>query len=267
MAIHRRRFAHDPSRELREGLLNSPLTNQGNGDEPEGIASEEAWAYPLRYHEIEKPNAPGSFLVKKSVGFQSRPSTRSGNSAERNRLRHSGRTARFRPRRLNRAGKHESNARPEKDHSPRMASSSICPSGAIGRLGILLSPGTEQPGHYNGSGEAFYPCRTRRRSCRCDERVGDGQPMATVTSRSGLKAERLLALYRLMQTIRRCEEHLARAHQRGAPCMGPATPMSAKRRSPSASGTSGPTTSSSARTAATATRWPRECRRRRGPPS
>jgi 2-oxoisovalerate dehydrogenase E1 component len=39
--------------------------------------------------------------------------------------------------------------------------------------------------------------------------------MATVTSRAGLKAERLLALYRQMQTIRRCEEHLARAHQRG----------------------------------------------------
>jgi 2-oxoisovalerate dehydrogenase E1 component len=41
------------------------------------------------------------------------------------------------------------------------------------------------------------------------------RPMATVTSRAGLKAERLLALYRQMQTIRRCEEHLARAHQRG----------------------------------------------------
>ena len=39
--------------------------------------------------------------------------------------------------------------------------------------------------------------------------------MATVTSRAGLKTERLLALYRQMQTIRRCEEHLARAHQRG----------------------------------------------------
>jgi 2-oxoisovalerate dehydrogenase E1 component len=39
--------------------------------------------------------------------------------------------------------------------------------------------------------------------------------MATVTSRADLKAERLLALYRQMQTIRRCEEHLARAHQRG----------------------------------------------------
>jgi 2-oxoisovalerate dehydrogenase E1 component len=39
--------------------------------------------------------------------------------------------------------------------------------------------------------------------------------MATVTSKAELKAERLLALYRQMQTIRRCEEHLARAHQRG----------------------------------------------------
>jgi 2-oxoisovalerate dehydrogenase E1 component len=39
--------------------------------------------------------------------------------------------------------------------------------------------------------------------------------MATVTSRAELKAERLLALYRQMQMIRRCEEHLARAHQRG----------------------------------------------------
>jgi 2-oxoisovalerate dehydrogenase E1 component len=39
--------------------------------------------------------------------------------------------------------------------------------------------------------------------------------MATVISRAGLKAERLLALYRQMQTIRQCEEHLARAHQRG----------------------------------------------------
>ncbi len=41
------------------------------------------------------------------------------------------------------------------------------------------------------------------------------RPMATVTSRAGLKVERLLAMYRQMQTIRRCEEHLARAHQRG----------------------------------------------------
>src|SRR6185437_8358661 len=39
--------------------------------------------------------------------------------------------------------------------------------------------------------------------------------MATVTSRAGLDTDRLLALYRQMQTIRRCEEHLARAHQRG----------------------------------------------------
>src|SRR5690242_16822678 len=39
--------------------------------------------------------------------------------------------------------------------------------------------------------------------------------MATVTQKSGMKAEGLLALYRRMQTIRRCEEHLARAHQRG----------------------------------------------------
>ncbi len=39
--------------------------------------------------------------------------------------------------------------------------------------------------------------------------------MATVTSRAGLDTARLLALYRQMQTIRRCEEHLARAHQRG----------------------------------------------------
>ncbi len=39
--------------------------------------------------------------------------------------------------------------------------------------------------------------------------------MATVVSGAGLKAERLLGLYRQMQTIRRCEEHLARAHQRG----------------------------------------------------
>jgi len=34
--------------------------------------------------------------------------------------------------------------------------------------------------------------------------------MATVISRAELKTERLLALYRQMQTIRRCEEHLAR---------------------------------------------------------
>jgi 2-oxoisovalerate dehydrogenase E1 component len=39
--------------------------------------------------------------------------------------------------------------------------------------------------------------------------------MATVTSRAALDTDRLLALYRRMQTIRRCEEHLARAHQRG----------------------------------------------------
>src|SRR3954454_20060127 len=39
--------------------------------------------------------------------------------------------------------------------------------------------------------------------------------MATATQGTGLKAEGLLALYRQMQTIRRCEEQLARAHQRG----------------------------------------------------
>jgi 2-oxoisovalerate dehydrogenase E1 component len=39
--------------------------------------------------------------------------------------------------------------------------------------------------------------------------------MASVTSRAGLDTDRLLALYRRMQTIRRCEEHLAQAHQRG----------------------------------------------------
>src|SRR3954454_4008806 len=39
--------------------------------------------------------------------------------------------------------------------------------------------------------------------------------MATATQGTGLKAEGLLALYRQMQTIRRCEEHLARAHQKG----------------------------------------------------
>ncbi|MHB1558023.1 MAG: thiamine pyrophosphate-dependent dehydrogenase E1 component subunit alpha, partial [Isosphaeraceae bacterium] len=40
---------------------------------------------------------------------------------------------------------------------------------------------------------------------------------ATVSPRAGLglKTDRLLELYRRMQTIRRCEEHLARAHQRG----------------------------------------------------
>ncbi len=39
--------------------------------------------------------------------------------------------------------------------------------------------------------------------------------MATVTARAGLETDRLLGLYRRMQMIRRCEEHLARAHQRG----------------------------------------------------
>jgi 2-oxoisovalerate dehydrogenase E1 component len=39
--------------------------------------------------------------------------------------------------------------------------------------------------------------------------------MATAIEREGLEAEALLAMYRRMQTIRRCEEHLARAHQRG----------------------------------------------------
>lgn len=40
---------------------------------------------------------------------------------------------------------------------------------------------------------------------------------ATVNARAGLglRTDRLLELYRRMQTIRRCEEHLARAHQRG----------------------------------------------------
>jgi 2-oxoisovalerate dehydrogenase E1 component len=39
--------------------------------------------------------------------------------------------------------------------------------------------------------------------------------MATASLRGRLDTDRLLALYRQMQTIRRCEEHLARAHQRG----------------------------------------------------
>lgn len=39
--------------------------------------------------------------------------------------------------------------------------------------------------------------------------------MATATRAKGLEAEGLLALYRRMQLIRRCEEHLARLHQRG----------------------------------------------------
>src|SRR5579875_133250 len=72
--------------------------------------------------------------------------------------------------------------------------------------------GPEQPstsgartGLYNGS-----PAVPRK------SRIEEGQRrMATVTSRAGLETSRLLALYRQMQTIRRCEEHLARAHQRG----------------------------------------------------
>jgi 2-oxoisovalerate dehydrogenase E1 component len=39
--------------------------------------------------------------------------------------------------------------------------------------------------------------------------------MATVAQRTVPTAEELLRLYRQMRTIRRCEEHLARAHQRG----------------------------------------------------
>src|SRR3954451_1211666 len=39
--------------------------------------------------------------------------------------------------------------------------------------------------------------------------------MATVTRPAGMTTEGLIALYRRMQTIGRCEEHLARAHQRG----------------------------------------------------
>jgi len=39
--------------------------------------------------------------------------------------------------------------------------------------------------------------------------------MATATERPGTKPQTLLALYRTMQTIRRTEEHLARAHQKG----------------------------------------------------
>ncbi len=39
--------------------------------------------------------------------------------------------------------------------------------------------------------------------------------MAAVTQHDAATTERLLSLYRTMQTIRRCEEHLARAHQRG----------------------------------------------------
>jgi 2-oxoisovalerate dehydrogenase E1 component len=39
--------------------------------------------------------------------------------------------------------------------------------------------------------------------------------MATATGRIDLKVDQLLAMYRKMLAIRRCEEHLARAHQRG----------------------------------------------------
>jgi 2-oxoisovalerate dehydrogenase E1 component len=39
--------------------------------------------------------------------------------------------------------------------------------------------------------------------------------MATLSTPAGLEVRRLLELYRQMQIIRRCEEHLARAHQRG----------------------------------------------------
>ncbi len=39
--------------------------------------------------------------------------------------------------------------------------------------------------------------------------------MAEVARGSGVDADQLVSLYRTMQTIRRCEEHLARAHQRG----------------------------------------------------
>src|SRR5437660_1298222 len=39
--------------------------------------------------------------------------------------------------------------------------------------------------------------------------------MAEVTKDDGASTDVLVAHYRTMQTIRRCEEHLARAHQRG----------------------------------------------------
>ena len=41
------------------------------------------------------------------------------------------------------------------------------------------------------------------------------RPTATATPRTGRAAGELKALYRSMQVIRRCEEHLARAHQKG----------------------------------------------------
>ena len=89
--------------------------------------------------------------------------------------------------------------------------------------------------------------------------------MATVTSRAGLETDRLLGLYRQMQTIRRCEEHLARAHQRGlvhGAChtyVGEEAIAVGRLRAPAR-----PTTSSSARTAGTATPWPRGSRRGAG---
>ncbi len=81
--------------------------------------------------------------------------------------------------------------------------------------------------------------------------------MATVTSRATLKAEWLLALYRRMQTIRRCEEHLARAHQRGLVHGACHTYVGEEAIAVGVCATSGRTTWSSARIEATATRWPR----------
>ncbi|MDB5353508.1 MAG: acoA 1 [Planctomycetota bacterium] len=60
----------------------------------------------------------------------------------------------------------------------------------------------------------FVPDRDYDRGGRIFAQAG-AYLMATATQATELGRDRLLALYRRMQVIRRCEEHLARAHQRG----------------------------------------------------
>src|SRR4051812_4358706 len=67
------------------------------------------------------------------------------------------------------------------------------------------------PGKASRPVEAFG---SRTRKVECSSLRGS-RPMATDTRQADTTRESLLGFYRTMQTIRRCEEHLARAHQKG----------------------------------------------------
>ncbi len=77
----------------------------------------------------------------------------------------------------------------------------------------------------------------------------------------------MLSLYRQMQTIRQCEEQLARAHQRGLIHGACHTYVGEEAVAAGVCATCGAMTSSSALTAATATLWPKGSRREVWSPS